>query len=164
GSVIRPGEVQRMTAGTGIYHSEFNGSETQPVHLLQIWIIPNENGLPPSYEQKAFSEAEQWGQLQLLGSPDGRNGSVTIHQDVELYGAKLTTEDDQINYTIKPGRVAWIQIARGSVVLGDRTLSQGDGVAITPAADETHIIRLTGTSDPAEILLFDLAVPSDYTN
>lgn len=164
GSVIRPGEVQRMTAGTGIYHSEFNGSENQPVHLLQIWIIPNKKGLPPSYEQKAFSQAEQWGKLQLLGSPDGRKGSVTIHQDVELYGAKLTTEDHCIHYTIKPGRVAWIQIARGSVILGDRPLDQGDGVAITPPADEPYIIQLTGTSEPAEILLFDLARSSVSTN
>lgn len=163
GSVIRPGEVQRMSAGTGISHSEFNGSETEPVHLLQIWIFPNQQGLTPSYEQKAFPEAEQWGKLQLLGSSNGRHGSVTIHQDVELYGSRLKAQD-QINYTLKPGRVAWLQIARGSVVLEDNNLVAGDGVAIDFTNTSQNSIKLIGTSEPAEILLFDLAVPQPSNN
>lgn len=150
GAVITPGEVQRMSAGTGIRHSEFNHSKTDPVHLLQIWITPNQEGLEPSYEQIAFSLEERLGKLRLIAAPDGRDGAVTIHQDVELYTAVLQPEQT-VSYTLKPERHAWLQVARGSVMFNDRTLKAGDGVAVSQ--ESTLTIRAT---DNAEILLFDL--------
>ena len=152
GSVIRPGDVQRMSAGTGITHSEFNASTTEPVHFLQIWLLPNRRGLKPSYEEKHFAPQEKSGQLVLVGSNDGRNNSVTIHQDVDLYVASLHSSD-RLNYQIACDRVVWLQVAKGSILLNNKLLEAGDGAAII---DETEI-ALTGNSDSGEILLFDLA-------
>lgn len=152
GSVIRPGDVQRMSAGTGITHSEYNASQTEPVHFLQIWILPETKGIEPGYEQKTFTDAEKLGKLRLLGSRDGRDGSITIHQNVDLYAAVLQ-EGDAVNYAVANGRVAWLQVARGVVQLNEQTLTAGDGAAI---ADET-LMTLRGTSQDAEVLLFDMA-------
>jgi len=151
GSVIRPGDIQRMTAGTGIHHSEFNASQTEAVHFLQIWIIPDRAGLAPGYEQKSFSDAEKRGKLRLVGSRDGRDGSVTIHQDVELYASLLPT-GKTVTHDLTPGRAAWVQVAQGCVKLNGETLVEGDGAAITAAGP----MRLEGVAD-ADILLFDLA-------
>ena len=149
GSVIRPGEVQRMTAGTGVTHSESNPSRTEPVHFLQIWILPARRGLTPGYEQKVLDEKR--GVLRTIASPDGREGSVTIHQDVTLYAA-LLDEGMEVVHTPAPGRHAWVQVARGAVTLNGRPLAVGDGAAIS---DEPSL-RLAGTA-PSEVLLFDLA-------
>jgi len=151
GSVIRPGEVQRMSAGTGVTHSEFNSSQTELVHFLQIWILPERTGLPPGYEQRAFPTAEKQGELRLVASRDGREGSVTIHQAVDLY-ASLLAPGEVVTHPLSRGRHAWVQVARGSIMLNDSPLSAGDGAAVS---DET---RLTVTAtDQAEVLLFDLA-------
>jgi hypothetical protein len=150
GSIIRPGDVQRMTAGTGVRHSEYNASSTDPVHFLQIWIIPEKNGLEPSYEQKAFSDDEKRGQLRLVGSRDGRDGSVMIHQDVDLY-ASLLRANDSVSYELGEDRNGWVQVARGSVRLDDNELSAGDGVALKGA----RTLMFEGVDD-AEILLFDM--------
>lgn len=155
-SVIRPGDVQRMSAGTGVRHSEFNASATEAVHLLQIWILPEERGLEPSYEEKNFSSELKPGQLTLLGSRDGRNNSVTIHQDVNLYLGLLNTSD-RLTYQIKDNRGIWLQIAKGEIKLNERLLQAGDGAAIT---DETEI-AIAGNSPDAEFLLFDLAVNNE---
>lgn len=152
GSVIRPGDVQRMSAGTGVAHSEFNASATEPVHFLQIWLLPNERGLQPSYEEKHFAPQEKPGQLILVGSTDGRDNSVTIHQDVNLYLGSLENSD-RINYQIDDNRAVWIQVAKGSVSLDGQLLEAGDGAAIV---DETQI-TLTANNDTGEILLFDMA-------
>jgi redox-sensitive bicupin YhaK (pirin superfamily) len=151
GSVIRPGEVQRMSAGTGVRHSEFNASQIEPVHFLQIWIIPEKNGLSPGYEQKAFSPAGKTGRLRLIGSRDGREDSVTIHQDVDLY-ATLLGKGDAVECVIKPGRMGWLQLARGSVSLNGEMLDEGDGAAIR----HLERLRIEGL-EAAEALLFDLA-------
>ena len=151
GSVIRPGEVQRMSAGTGIRHSEFNHSKTDPVHFLQIWIIPERAGLAPSYEQKAFPATERKGRLRLFGSRKGRDGSITIHQDADLYGSLLAT-GEAVSFKVRPGRKAWIQLARGTVRAGQQPLYAGDGLGVLVAGD----IEITATDD-AELLLFDLA-------
>jgi quercetin 2,3-dioxygenase len=154
GSVIRSGDVQRMSAGSGIRHSEFNASKTDPVHFLQIWIIPEKKGLKPGYEQKSFSESEKRGRLRLVGSRDGRDGSVTIHQDVDLY-ATLLGGADAVTHELKRGRKAWVQVARGTISLNGLELREGDGVAI----EETGALKLepgTPEGDGAEVLLFDL--------
>lgn len=151
GSIIRPGEVQRMSAGTGVTHSEFNHSHSELVHLLQIWILPERTGLPPSYEQRAFSDEEKRGALRLVASRDGRNGSVTIHQDVDLY-AVLLNAGELVSHHLVPGRHAWVQVARGAVTLNDAMLRTGDGAAIS--AEARLVIQGTET---AEVLLFDLA-------
>ncbi|MGF1496217.1 MAG: pirin family protein [Elainellaceae cyanobacterium] len=151
GSVIRPGDVQRMSAGTGILHSEYNASQTEPVHFLQIWILPEKKGIEPGYEQKNFAEAEKQGTLRLVGSRDGREGSITIHQDVNLYATTLG-DSETVNYALANGRVAWLQVARGALRLNGQLLSAGDGAAISQEA----LISLQGTSDRAEALLFDL--------
>lgn len=161
GSVIRPGDVQRMSAGTGIMHSEYNSSKTDPVHFLQIWILPEQKGIEPGYEQKTFAPEEKHGTLRLVGSRDGRDGSVTIHQDVNLYATSLH-EGETVNHRLADGRVAWVQVARGSVQLNDQTLTAGDGAAICLSAARSAIaqleqISLQGTSNDAEVLLFDLA-------
>lgn len=150
GSVIRPGDVQRMSAGTGIRHSEFNASKVEPVHFLQIWIIPEKKGLAPSYEQKAFSAAEKRGRLRLIGSRDGSDGSVTIHQDVDFYATCLG-EGDAVNHTLDLGRQGWVQVARGSVTLNGEMLREGDGVAVSTSGP----LRIEGLSR-AEVLLFDM--------
>lgn len=151
GSVIYPGDVQRMSAGTGIMHSEFNHSPTESVHLLQIWIVPEKNGLPPSYEQQNFSPTKTPGKLLLVASQDGREGSVTLHQDVDLYAAVLNT-GDRIFHSLQPQRHAWIQVARGTITLNGVSLDTSDGAAIS---DETEI-AITA-EQPTEFLLFDLA-------
>lgn len=152
GSVIRPGDVQRMSAGTGIAHSEFNASTTEPVHFLQIWILPNQTGIEPSYEQKHFPLAEKQGKLRLVASSDGRENSVTIHQDANLYVAVLN-QGDRVSHVSDKHRSIWLQIARGSVEINGQIFSAGDGVAIT----QENKIELAATSDNTEILLFDLA-------
>ncbi|MEM7451706.1 MAG: pirin family protein [Pseudomonadota bacterium] len=150
GSIIRPGDVQRMTAGTGVRHSEFNASDEDPVHFLQIWILPEKNGLEPSYEQKAFTAEDKRGQLRLVGSRDGRDRTVTIHQDVDLY-ASLLADGESVSHSFAEGRYGWLQVARGSVRLDGNVLSAGDGVALKDASS----ITIDGVDD-AEILLFDM--------
>jgi len=150
-SVIRPGEVQRMSAGSGIRHSEYNASKTEPAHFLQIWILPDEEGMVPGYEQKAFPTEEKEGRLRLVGSKDGRDGSVTIHQDVDLY-ATLLRDGDAVTHDLRPGRYAWVQVARGQARLNGITLKEGDGAAVR---DETALTLDSDTG--AEVLLFDLA-------
>ncbi len=150
-SIIRPGEVQRMSAGTGVSHSENNPSQTEPVHLLQIWILPNKTGIEPGYEQKTFSPAEKQGSLRLVASPDGREGSVTVHQDAFLYVSVLDPAGS-VRHTLAPGRKAYLQVARGGIDLNGLSLKQGDAARITAERE----IVLTAT-DKAEILLFDLA-------
>ena len=150
GSVIRPGDVQRMSAGTGIQHSEFNASTTKPVHFLQIWILPEQKGIQPGYEQKTFSEVEKRGILRLVGSRDGRAGSITIHQDVNLYATALR-ESETVSH-LAEGRVAWLQVVRGAVQVNDQMLTAGDGAAITQEAQ----ITLQGVSNDCEVLLFDM--------
>jgi len=152
GSVIRPGDVQRMSAGSGVRHSEYNASKTDPVHFLQIWIVPEKKGLAPSYEQKTFDEADKHGQLRLIGSRDGRDGSVTINRDVDLY-ATLLTPGQSVRHVLRNGRGAWVQVARGSVTLNGERLGAGDGVSIERSGD----IELEA-SNAAEVLLFDMAM------
>lgn len=151
GAVITPGEVQRMSAGTGIMHSEFNPSQTEPVHLLQIWILPDRQGLQPSYEQRAFGLEERQGKLRLIAARDGREGAVTIHQDVDLYSAVLQ-KGDRLSYQLQPNRYGWLQVAKGEVSLNGNALKAGDGVALS----EAESLKI-GTDTNAEILLFDLA-------
>lgn len=151
GSIIRPGDVQRMSAGTGILHSEFNASSTDPVHLLQIWILPAQRGLEPSYEQTYFAPEQKQHTLRLIGSPDGRDGSVTIHQDVNLY-ASVLVDGESVDHAIAKGRSLWVQVARGAVQLNGHDLTAGDGASLTQA----DLLRLTGTSDHAEVLVFDM--------
>jgi hypothetical protein len=152
GSMIRPGDVQRMSAGTGILHSEYNASNTDPVHLLQIWILPEQKGIEPSYEQKTFTLAEKRGGLRLVGSRDGRDGSVTIHQDINLYAGVLRS-GDSVKHSLAEGRVAWVQVARGAVQLNDHILAAGDGATVIQVGQ----IILQGVSDDAEVLLFEMA-------
>ena len=151
GSVIRPGDGQRMSAGSGIRHSEANPSKTDAAHLLQIWILPDREGIKPSYEQKTFPAEEKRGKLRLIASPDGKDGSVTIHQDASLY-VTLLSPGETVTHDIAPNRHAWLQIAKGSVELNGKRLKQGDGAAVS---DEEQLL-LKGTED-AEVLLFDLA-------
>jgi hypothetical protein len=151
GSTVRPGEVQRMSAGTGVTHSEFNPSKQAPVHFLQIWIVPDRKGLSPSYEQKTFPEAERTNRLRLLASNDGRDGSVTIHQDAAVYGAVLE-EGREATHRPASGRRLWIQVIRGRVAALGALLREGDGAAITGEAALTMNAVV-----PAEFLLFDLA-------
>lgn len=153
GSVIKPGDVQRMSAGTGIAHSEYNHSAVDPVHLLQIWVIPEEQGIEPSYEQKYFDPTEHQGHLRLVGSRDGREGSVTIHQDVSLYSGHLAT-GDEVAYTLKGDRQAWIQVVKGSLVLNGESLSGGDGAAIATVAQ----LNIQSQADDTELLLFDMVI------
>src|SRR5437867_6107281 len=129
GSVIRPGDVQIMSAGTGIRHSEFNASATEPVHFLQIWVIPDREGIAPRYAQTTFPDAQKRGRLLLVGSNDGRAGSVVIHQDVEIFASVLTA-GERIDHHVPPGRKAWLQVVRGNVELNGRELRTGDGAAI----------------------------------
>jgi len=151
GSVIRPGDVQYMSAGTGVRHSEFNASKTEPVHLYQIWMLPEKEGLKPAYDQKNFREEEKRGKLRLVASPDGRDGSVKIRQDNELYATVLGA-GESVKHALKPERYAYVQVARGSVTLNGKQLDEGDGAAIS--AEKS--VELAGVKD-AEVLLFDLA-------
>ena len=150
GSVIRPGDVQRMSAGTGIQHSEFNASATESVHFLQIWIVPDQVGHAPGYEQKYFSAEEKRGRLRLVASRAGREGSVSLHQDAEVYAA-LLDGDDAVEFALNSGRLAWIQVARGELRVDDQPLREGDGLAL----DEPGRVRLD-VARAAEVLLFDL--------
>src|SRR5450432_3110461 len=129
GSIIRPGDVQRMTAGTGVAHSEFNPSETDPLHLLQIWILPERQGLTPGYEQKRFDDEQKSGRLCLVASQEGRDGSVTINQDAALY-TSLLSAGQEVVHKLEGGRQAWLQVARGAVAVNGINLDQGDGAAI----------------------------------
>jgi redox-sensitive bicupin YhaK (pirin superfamily) len=151
GSVIRPGDVQRMSAGTGVTHSEYNASKSDLVHFLQIWLIPGKRGITPSYEQKAFTREEKQGRLRVVASPDGRDGSVTIHTDAVLH-AGLFSKGDAAELTLARGRHAWVQVARGKVRVNGRDLETGDGAAIS----EDAVVRVEGL-DEGEILVFDLA-------
>ena len=151
GSVIHPGEVQRMTAGTGVTHSEYNSSRIEPVHFLQIWILPERQGLAPGYEQRAFPAAEMQGRLRLVAARDGRDGSVTVHQDVRLLAARLAP-GEEIVHSLAPGRHAWLQVVRGALVMNGTTLAAGDGAAVS---DEAHLALAARA--PSELLLFDLA-------
>ncbi|HUJ59487.1 MAG TPA: pirin family protein [Kofleriaceae bacterium] len=153
GSTIRPGDVQRMSAGTGVLHSEMNPSKSQTAHLLQIWILPDKAGYPPSYEQKAFSEAERRGALRVVASPDGRDGSVTIHQDATL-AAALLAPGQEVVHRLARGRHAWVQVARGKVDVGGHALAAGDGAAVDGEGEGALAIR---ASEDAEVLVFDLA-------
>jgi quercetin 2,3-dioxygenase len=150
GSVIRPGDVQYMSAGTGVAHSEFNASDTETVHLYQIWMFPDKKNYTPTYDQKNFSTEEKRGKLRLVVSPDGRDGSVKIRQDNELYAAVLGA-GETVKHELKPDRYAYVQVAKGSVTLNGKTLETGDGAAIT--AEKS--LELTGVNE-SEVLLFDL--------
>ncbi|MGH9966995.1 MAG: pirin family protein [Pyrinomonadaceae bacterium] len=151
GSIIRPGEVQRMTAGTGVAHSESNPSPDEAVHLFQIWILPQTLRLEPGYEQKAFAPEEKQNKLCLIASANGHNGSVTIHQDASVF-ATVLDEGAEVIHQLESNRYAWLQVARGAVTLNGANLDQGDGAAI---ASETRL-KITGR-EAAEVLLFDLA-------
>jgi redox-sensitive bicupin YhaK (pirin superfamily) len=151
GSVIRPGDVQRMTAGTGVRHSEQNASDKESVHLLQIWILPHTVGLDPGYEQKAFTDDDRRGQLRLIASEDGRDGSVLVHQNVSLF-ASILNAGQEVVHTIDPLRYAWIQVARGSLNVNGETADQGDGAVVVGESS----LKIHAEED-AELLLFDLA-------
>jgi len=150
GSIIRPGDVQRMSAGTGVTHSEFNASKSELVHFLQIWIIPDRRGLEPSYEQKAFPAETRKNVLRLVASPDGRDGSLTVHQDVRLY-AGLVDPGERVRHEVAPGRHAWIHVAKGELEVGGTRLSAGDAAAIS----EPGGVEIVGTGS-SEVLVFDL--------
>lgn len=147
---LRPGEVQQMSAGTGIRHSEYNASDREPVHLLQIWILPERAGVQPSYDQRAFPVEARQGRLQLLASRDGRDGALPIHQDAELYTTELQP-GQAVTHPLRPGRHAWVQVARGAVEVNGQPLRAGDGAAASGEASLTLSAR-----EPTEILLFDL--------
>ncbi|HJW81244.1 MAG TPA: pirin family protein [Acidiferrobacterales bacterium] len=150
GSVIRPGDVQRMSAGTGVRHSEFNASATEPVHFLQIWILPKANGIAPGYEQKHFAPADLAGRLCLIAAPDGREGAVTMHQDALLYATKLDGAM-RVSHALAAGRRAYVHVARGGVVLNGTPLAAGDGARL----EHEPVIELAADGS-AEVLLFDL--------
>jgi quercetin 2,3-dioxygenase len=151
GSVIRPGDVQRMSAGTGVAHSEYNASGSDPVHFLQIWIEPSVRGMKPSYEEKRFEDASKRGRLRLIGSPDGREGSVTIHQDANLY-AGLLDADETAQFEAKPGRKTYVHVIKGEIEVNGQPLAAGDAIKI---AGENRLRLEKGRN--AEVLLFDLA-------
>jgi redox-sensitive bicupin YhaK (pirin superfamily) len=148
--VIRPGDVQRMSAGTGVQHSEFNGSRTEPVHFLQIWILPEAPGTAPGYEQRTFLPETRRGKLRLIGSRDGREGSVTIRQDVDAWASVLET-GQEVRHVVAPGRHAWLQVAEGELELNGNRLEEGDGAAVS----DERALEITGKG--AEFLLFDLS-------
>jgi quercetin 2,3-dioxygenase len=151
GSVIRPGDVQRMSAGTGVTHSEFNASPSETVHFLQIWIMPDARGIKPSYEQKHFTEADRQDRLRLVASRSGRDGSLTIHQDASLF-AGLLGPAQRVSYALPEGRYAWLHVARGKVEVAGTELSAGDAAAFEQGGE----IAITGV-EASEVLLFDLA-------
>jgi len=151
GSVIQPGDVQRMSAGTGVTHSEFNPSDAAPVHFLQIWILPERTGLTPSYEQRRFPAAEKRGMLRLIASNDGRDGSVVVFQDVDVFAAMLEP-GEEVTHALQHGRHAWVQIVSGGAAIDGAALAQGDGVAVSDERAVTLRAR-----ERAEVLLFDLA-------
>jgi redox-sensitive bicupin YhaK (pirin superfamily) len=150
GSIIHRGDAQRMSAGTGVTHSEANPSPDEPVHLLQIWIFPSEQGMQPEYEEKKFSDDEKRNRLRLIVSPDGNDGSVKIHQDAKIY-ASLLDDHQEVVHSLENGRSAWLQVAAGSVNLNEVALKQGDGAAVSQESN----LRIAAQG-PAEVLLFDL--------
>jgi quercetin 2,3-dioxygenase len=152
GSTIRPGEVQRMSAGTGVLHSEFNHSPSDEVHLLQIWLFPERKGIEPSYEQKEFPRETKLNRLRLVASPGGEEGSVTLHQDARLYASVLEA-GKSVRHELDKGRYSWLQVARGEVSLNGTTLKAGDGAAVEREA----ALEITGRAPASEFLLFDLA-------
>ena len=151
GSVIRPGDVQRMSAGRGVLHSERNPSPDKPVHFFQIWLLPAERGITPGYEQKRFEDSEKQGRLRLVASSNGREGSITINQDADLYAGLFKTGEGA-HLDLRPGRHAWVQVASGDVTVNGVTLAAGDGAALS----EEAALDLNVRSD-AEVLVFDLA-------
>jgi redox-sensitive bicupin YhaK (pirin superfamily) len=151
GATIRPGDVQRMSAGTGVVHSEFNASKADEVHFLQIWLIPSERGIKPGYEQKTFSDAEKRGTLKLVASPNAADGSITIHTDAKVY-AGLFGAGEQAQLELADKRGAWVHVARGKVKVNDQLLGEGDGIAI----ENERTVRVEGV-DEGEVLVFDLA-------
>jgi quercetin 2,3-dioxygenase len=152
GSVLRPGEFQRMSAGTGVRHSEFNPSKTEPVHFYQIWLLPRATGIAPSYEQKLFPSGELRGRLRLVASPDGADGSLTIYQDARVYLATLDA-GGAVNHELPPGRFAWLQVVRGRLKVNGLDLDTSDGLAVD---EESHLEISAAGSEPAELMLFDL--------
>jgi redox-sensitive bicupin YhaK (pirin superfamily) len=152
GEVLRAGEVQAMSAGTGITHSEFNPSGDAPVHFLQIWLLPDRNGHKPRYAQRAFERAEKLNRLALVVSPDGAEGSVEIHQDARVY-ATILEAGKSAALTLRKGRHAWVQVARGSIDLSGTVLKEGDGAAVSQA----EALALAGLAPESEVLVFDLA-------
>jgi redox-sensitive bicupin YhaK (pirin superfamily) len=153
GSTIEPGDVQRMSAGTGVVHSEFNASKSDPVHFLQIWLVPAKTGIKPGYEQKRFTTEDKAGRLRLVASPDGRDGSVTVHADATLY-AGLFAAGERAEVALAPGRHAWVHVARGHVRANGQALGGGDGLAIT---GEDKVVIEGATAERGEVLVFDLA-------
>jgi redox-sensitive bicupin YhaK (pirin superfamily) len=151
GAKIRPGELQRMTAGTGVSHSEFNASNQDPVHFLQIWILPDRQGLKPGYEQRGFEASQLTDRWCLVASGNPRDGAVQVHQDVDLYVARLTAGRELVHDGV-PNRKLWMQLSRGEVETEGEALSAGDGIAWT----DTRAVRVRAGSD-AEVLLFDMA-------
>lgn len=151
GSIIEPGDVQRMSAGTGVRHSEFNPSPAEPVHFLQIWIQPDQLGIAPSYEQKRFDSDAKRGRLRLIASPDGRESSVTVHQNAFVYSA-LLDRDERAEHTLAPGRRAYVHVARGSITVNGVSLEAGDAAKLTDAS----AVKLE-RGENAEVLLFDLS-------
>jgi hypothetical protein len=152
GSVIRPGDVQVMSAGTGIRHSEFNHSKKEPVHFLQIWVLPDRKGLPPRYDQKSFPASEKRDRLRLVGSPDGRDGSIVIHQDAAIHDA-LLSRGHAGSHALKAGRKGWIQVVAGAVEVNGQAAAAGDGVAV----EDEAVLSITSRADDSEVLVFDLA-------
>ncbi|MEM1022369.1 MAG: pirin family protein [Myxococcota bacterium] len=152
GSIIRPGEVQRMSAGTGVFHSEFNASKSDPVHFLQIWLLPSAKGLEPGYQQKAFDPEKRRGEFKPLVSPDGREGSLRMNQDAVLSGAFLE-EGKTLEHTLGAERYGWLHLARGSVAVNGEALNAGDGIALDPG----ERLAIEGLAKDSELLLFDLS-------
>ena len=151
GSVIRPGDVQVMSAGSGIRHSEFNHSKQEPVHFLQIWVLPDREGISPRYDQKTFSQVEKRGRLRLIGSPDGRDDSIVIRQDVEIFAALLNS-GEAVTRAFAAGRKGWVQVVRGAGEVNGKAVRAGDGVALEGEAD----LNVTSAADDSEFLVFDL--------
>jgi quercetin 2,3-dioxygenase len=152
GAVLRRGDVQHMTAGRGVIHSEFNHSANDPIRLLQIWIFPEKRGLIPGYQDKHFDQQERVNRLRVIASPDGRDGSLIINQDVDLYDSELS-KGSEVRQSLRPGRHAWLQVINGELSLNGKALKTGDGAAIS----DENVLKIVGGSDKAEFLLFDLA-------
>jgi quercetin 2,3-dioxygenase len=158
GSIIRPGEIQRMSAGTGIHHSEVNPSRSDPVHFLQIWIVPDRRGLTPGYEQKSFVDEQRRGRLLLVAAREGREGrddAITIHQDASLYASRLEA-GASVRHELAPGRHAWLQVVKGGLEVGGQELEAGDGAAIEAAPSGAATPIAISAHEEAELLLFDL--------
>jgi redox-sensitive bicupin YhaK (pirin superfamily) len=151
GSVIRPDDVQVMSAGTGIRHSEFNHSDQAPVHFLQIWLLPDRDGLPPRYDQKTFPQSEKRGRLRLVASPDGRDGSIVVHQDAQIYDALLGS-GEMVTRDLEIGRKGWVQVVRGAIEVNGKVAGAGDGVAV----ENETVLTITSRADHSEVLVFNL--------